>query len=117
MAEKHEQGKKEFEPVNKSGLGGVLEKSAQRNITKEQVLEKSQDVHKTVDAYKQLGKYLEKMNDGFIVYTNAKDYSLVKDKGNGGYFFQGFSAGSAISLRALEGVISNTPGGSAEIIG
>lgn len=71
----------------------------------------------TVDAYKQLGKYLEKMNDGFIVYTNAKDYSLVKDKGNGGYFFQGFSAGSAISLRALEGVISNTPGGSAEIIG
>ena len=71
----------------------------------------------TVDAYKQLNNYLSKMHDGFIVYTNAKDYSLIKNKGDGSYFFNGFSAGSAISLRTLEGVIANTPGGSAEIIG
>ena len=71
----------------------------------------------TVDAYKQLNQYLSKMNDGFIVYTNAKDYSLIKDSGKGGYFFQGFSAGAPISLGTFEGVVENTPGGSAEIIG
>jgi hypothetical protein len=71
----------------------------------------------TVNAYKQLNNYLSKMNDGFVVYTNAKDYSLVKDSGKGGYFFQGFSAGAPISLSSLEGVIANTPGGSADIIG
>lgn len=71
----------------------------------------------TVSAYKQLNNYLSKMNDGFVVYTNAKDYSLMKDSGKGGYFFQGFSAGAPISLGSLEGVIANTPGGSADIIG
>ena len=72
---------------------------------------------KTVEKYKELGNRLKNMKSGFIVYTNAKDYSLIKDKGNGGYFFSGFSAGSDISLKNLEGVIKNTPGGSQEIIG
>ena len=71
----------------------------------------------TVEKYKELGNRLKNMKSGFIVYTNAKDYSLIKDKGNGGYFFSGFSAGSDISLKNLEGVIKNTPGGSQEIIG
>lgn len=71
----------------------------------------------TVEAYKTLGDYLSKAKDGYIVYTNAKDYSLIDDVGQKGYSFQGFSAGSAISLDTLEGVINNTPGGSAELIG
>ena len=71
----------------------------------------------TVEKYKELNNRLRNIKDGFIVYTNAKDYSLVKDKGNGGYFFSGFSAGSDISLKSFEGVIQNTPGGSREIIG
>ena len=71
----------------------------------------------TVEKYKELGNRLKNIKSGFIVYTNAKDYSLIKDKGNGGYFFSGFSAGSDISLKSLEGVIKNTPGGSQEIIG
>lgn len=71
----------------------------------------------TVERYKELGNRLKNMKSGFIVYTNVKDYSLIKDKGNGGYFFSGFSAGSDISLKSLEGVIKNTPGGSQEIIG
>ena len=71
----------------------------------------------TVERYKELGNRLKNMKSGFIVYTNVKDYSLIKDKGNGGYFFSGFSAGSDISLKNLEGVIKNTPGGSQEIIG
>jgi hypothetical protein len=45
------------------------------------------------------------MNSGFIVYTNAKEYSLIENKGNGKYFFEGFSAGSPISLGTLESVI------------
>lgn len=71
----------------------------------------------TVDAYKGLNEYLCKMNGGFIVYTNAKDYSLIENKGDGKYFFDGFSAGSPMSLGTLEGVIQNTPGGSADLIG
>ena len=71
----------------------------------------------TVEKYKELGNRLKNMKSGFILYTNAKDYSLIKDKGNGGYFFSGFSAGSDISLKSFEGVIQNTPGGSREIIG
>lgn len=71
----------------------------------------------TVNAYKGLNDYLSKMDEGFVVYTNAKDYSLISDKGDGNYFFEGFSSGAPLSLGALEGVIANTPGGSAEIIG
>ena len=71
----------------------------------------------TVDAYKGLNEYLRKMDDGFVVYTNAKDYSLIENKGKGKYFFDGFSAGSPMSLGTLEGVIVNTPGGSADMIG
>lgn len=70
----------------------------------------------TVEAYKSLNKYLSNIKSGFVVYTNAKDYSLVKNTGKG-YSFSGFSAGADISLRNLEGVISNTPGGSQTIIG
>lgn len=70
-----------------------------------------------VDAVKSLNEYLRKLDKGFIVYTNVKDWSLVKNKGKGGYFFEGFSAGSPISLNNFKGVISNTPGGSAELIG
>lgn len=71
----------------------------------------------TIDAYKELNRHLARMDDSFIVYTNAKDYSLIKDKGDGSYFFKGFSAGEAISLGTLEGVIERTPGGSADIVG
>lgn len=71
----------------------------------------------TVEAYKGLNEYLRKMNGGFIVYTNAKEYSLIESKGDGKYFFDGFSAGSPISLGTLEGIIQNTPGGSADLIG
>lgn len=70
----------------------------------------------TVSAYKELNNYLRNVKSGFVVYTNAKDYSLVKNTGKG-YSFSGFSAGSDISLRNLEGVIANTPGGSQFIIG
>lgn len=71
----------------------------------------------TVDAYKGLNDYLSKMNDGFVVYANAKDYSLIENKGKGKYYFDGFSSGSPMSLGVLEGVIANTPGGSQELIG
>lgn len=71
----------------------------------------------TVERYKELGNRLKNIKSGFIVYTNAKDYSLIKDKGNGGYFFSGFKAEGNISLKSLEGIIKNTPGGSQEIIG
>ena len=71
----------------------------------------------TVDAYKGLNEYLRKMDDGFIVYTNAKDWSLVEKRGRNKRYFEGFSAGSPISLGTLEGVIANTPGGSADMIG
>lgn len=70
----------------------------------------------TVEAYKQLNRYLNNIKSGFIVYTNAKDYSLIRNTGKG-YSFGGFSTGSDISLASLEGVIANTPGGSQEIIG
>ena len=71
---------------------------------------------KTVEAYKTLNGYLNNVKSGFVVYTNAKDYSLVKNTGSG-YSFSGFSAGAQISLKNLEGVIANTPGGSQTIIG
>ena len=71
----------------------------------------------TVQANKQLNEYLRKLDKGFVVYTNAKDYSLIKNRGKGGYFFEGFSAGSPISLANFQGVIANTPGGSADMIG
>ena len=70
-----------------------------------------------VEAYKGLNDYLANVKQGFVVYTNAKDYSLIKNTGKNTYFFQGFSAGSSISLKHLEGVIANTPGGSQRIIG
>lgn len=70
----------------------------------------------TVAAYKQLNSYLANLKQGFVVYTNAKDYSLIRNTGKG-YSFGGFSAGSAISLDSLESVIANTPGGSQTIIG
>jgi hypothetical protein len=66
----------------------------------------------TVDAYKTLNQYLSNIKRGFLVYTNAKDYSLIKNKQENGYSFSGFSAGSAITLEKLEHIISNTPGGS-----
>lgn len=69
-----------------------------------------------VAAFKTLNEKLRKLKDGFIVYTNAKDYSLIRKPMSNGYMFNGFSAGSAISLSSLEGVIANTPGGSKNII-
>lgn len=55
-----------------------------------------------VSAFNRIGKYLERLKKGFIVYTNAKNYSLNSGfKGRGG-----FSAGTAVSLDVLEGALS-----------
>ncbi len=55
--------------------------------------------HKRDDAinlFNQIGQYIDKVNNGFIVYTNAKNYQLNAK-------FGGYSAGAAISLFDLEG--------------
>lgn len=68
------------------------------------------DRGKRVEAYKTLNERLRKLGEGsFIVYTNVKDYSLFSG-------FEGFSTGEALNLQSLEGVISNTPSGSQELI-
>ena len=69
-----------------------------------------------VVAYNKLNSKLENMKKGFIVYTNVKDYTLVKNIDNKG-LFKGFSSGSDISLASLEGVLSAAPGQSQELIG
>ena len=65
---------------------------------------------KAVEAQKQLNTYLSKAKNGFVVYTNVKDWTLGKR-------FGGFSSGSDLALSSFEGVISNTPGGSQVLIG
>lgn len=51
-----------------------------------------------VNTFNKIGHYIEGIKDGFIVYESAKNYELGKD-------FGGYSAGAAISLRNLEGVL------------
>lgn len=51
-----------------------------------------------VDTFNKIGHYIEGIKDGFIVYENAKNYQLGEE-------FSGYSAGAAISLRNLEGVL------------
>ena len=53
-----------------------------------------------VNLFNQISSYINDINDGFIVYTNTKNYDL----GDG---FSGFSAGRAISLEMLEGQLGN----------
>lgn len=103
------------------GAGGKADIVMTFNADMSKILEVVDQHYKgrdaVVAAYKGLNQHLSKMKDGFVVYVNAKDYSLIQDKGKGGYYFQGFSAGEAISLKTLEGVIERTPGGSQEVIG
>lgn len=63
-----------------------------------------------VKANKQLNNYLSKVKNGFVVYTNVKEYTLTEN-------FSGFHTGSDMKLKSFEGVISNTPGGSRDLIG
>ena len=70
----------------------------------------------TVSEYKKINQFLENIDDGFLIYTNAKDYSLIKNHSKG-YNFNGFSTGSDINLKTFEGVVNNTPGKSQELIG
>ncbi len=73
------------------------------------------DRTETVENFKKLNEHLRNLKTGFVVYTNVKDYTLSKR--SNGYTFKGFSTGSDISLKSLEGVIANTPGGSQTLIG
>ena len=56
-----------------------------------------------IDAFNNIGRYLERLKDGFIVYTNAKNFTLNEN------FIErkGFSAGGSISLKTLEPILSN----------
>ena len=75
------------------------------------IVEKTYDSRvERVNAYKEIGQRLANIKDGFIVYTNVKDYTL-------GSSFGGFKSGSEMSLGSLRGVLKNTPGGSEKIIG
>ncbi len=56
-----------------------------------------------VNAFNRVGKYLEKLKKGSIVYTNAKNYSLNDNFRSRG----GFSAGESMSLETLESALSN----------
>lgn len=64
-----------------------------------------------IKAITDLNNRLASAKDGYLIYTNAKDYTL-----NSSFEKNGFSAGSPQTLKNFEGVIQRTPGGSAEII-
>lgn len=67
--------------------------------------------HEAIKAITNLNDKLASAKDGYLVYTNAKDYTLISS-----FKENGFSAGSPQTLENFEGVIQRTPGGSAEII-
>ena len=55
-----------------------------------------------INAFNEVGNYLNRLKEGFIVYSNAKNYTLNENfTGRGG-----FSAGTAMSLDVLEGALS-----------
>lgn len=70
---------------------------------------KHQDRIETVTKAKEISQKLANVKEGFLIYTNVKDYTL-------GGNFSGFSAGSEMSLGDLSQIISHTPGGSMELI-
>ena len=53
------------------------------------------------DLFNRIGKYVEGVKDGFIVYTSAKNYTLNDNFLSRG----GYSAGTAITLDMLESVL------------
>lgn len=55
----------------------------------------------TVEEIKKINDELAKVDEGFLVHVNAKDYTLGKN-------FSGFSSGSNITLKTLEGIIKRT---------
>lgn len=59
---------------------------------------------RNIDAANALGERLEKFKDGFLVYSNAKNYSLTKD-----FKTRGFSSGQDLSLQAFSDVLRETP--------
>ena len=62
---------------------------------------------KNVEAALKLEEKLKEFNDGFITYTNAKNYTLNSNFENGGEGrMAGFSAGSAISLETFSSIMS-----------
>lgn len=55
-----------------------------------------------VNLFNSISDYVEKFNDGFIVYENSKNYMLGKNFMRRG----GFSAGEALSLREAAGMVA-----------
>lgn len=51
-----------------------------------------------IEAFSRLGAQLAQMNDGFIIYSNAKNYTLNSD-------FHGFSAGADMNLNKLGSIL------------
>lgn len=72
--------------INEEPIKTLME--GQENLSREE----------SISLFNRIGSYLEGINDGFIVYTNAKNYTLNQD-------FRGYSAGSAMSLSQLEGAL------------
>lgn len=65
--------------------------------------ENKNDRKTAINLFNKIGEHVEKVRDGFIVYSNAKNYTLNDNfKTRGGY-----SAGEAISLEQLEGALGN----------
>lgn len=52
-----------------------------------------------VNAFRELGQYLENVQNGFLIYVNDKNYSLNEN-------FKGFSAGESVNLLQLKGLLS-----------
>lgn len=59
------------------------------------------DRNTAIDLFNRIGHYVENIDNGFIVYTNSKNYTLNDNFARRG----GYSAGTAMSLRNLESVL------------
>lgn len=70
------------------------------NISISNLLEKtsSSEREANIEAFSELGRQLASMNDGYVIYTNAKNYTLNSD-------FHGFSAGEDFSLGKLGSIL------------
>lgn len=73
-------------------------------------LEGATSREKNVAALRSITRSLSKLDDSFIVYTNAKNYSLGKN-------FKGFSGGEAISLKTFAAMRDRMGVGVGEFIG
>lgn len=65
---------------------------------------------RNVAAMRRVTQQLAGLDNSFIVYSNAKNYSLSKN-------FRGFSSGEAISLQTYENIFENAPGDVTSVVG